>query len=392
MLARLIWLALGAFAVGTETFVVAALLPSIASDLHVAVSGAGQIVTAFAFAYAIGSPLLSVLAAEIDRKRLLVSCLLFFSVANVFAATAQSLFALTLARILLALASGLYVPNANAVAAAIAGPERRGQAIAIVVGGLTVAVALGVPVGAWLAATTSWQAAFLLVAAIGVIAALGLVIGLPRDLPRGTSTLRERLGVARRPEILHGLAVTLAFATGVFTVFTFLAPLLMSAAGLGAAGVSGTLFLFGVAAAAGNALGGYAADRFGAVPTVRAGLGALACAFVLLGFAAKALPVGLAAIVIVAAIGLWGVCGWGLYAAQMAYLAGLAPQVAMVTLSLNSSTFYLGVAMGSLLGGLVLSLGSIADLGWIAALGQVVALVILHLPRPALEQSAEGSS
>ena len=148
MPAPLIWLAVGAFAVGTETFVVAALLPSIAADFRVTVAAAGQIVTAFALAYAIGSPVLSVLTGGFDRKRLLIACLLLFSLANLLAAATHGLLELTLARIVLAVTAGLYVPTANAVATAIAGPERRGRAIAVVVGGLSVAVALGVPIGA----------------------------------------------------------------------------------------------------------------------------------------------------------------------------------------------------------------------------------------------------
>ena len=383
MPAPLIWLAVGAFAVGTETFVVAALLPSIAADFRVTVAAAGQIVTAFALAYAIGSPVLSVLTGGFDRKRLLIACLLLFSLANLLAAATHGLLELTLARIVLAVTAGLYVPTANAVATAIAGPGRQGRAIAVVVGGLSVAVALGVPIGAWLAAHASWPATFLLVAAISAAAAAGLMIGLPRELPRGVTTLAQRLNVARRPEILHGLAVTLAFSTGVFSIFTFLAPLLIDAAGLDAQGVSATLFLFGVAAAGGNALGGYAADRFGAVPTVRVGLVMLALVFGLLAVGAKAFAPPAATIAIIAAIGLWGIVGWGVYSAQMANLAGLAPGVAMVTLSLNSSTFYLGVAAGSVLGAFTLSIGTVGDLGWVASLGQVVALATLELPRRA---------
>src|SRR5262245_5603710 len=141
MLLRLAWLAVGAFAVGTETFVIAALLPAIATDLHVSVAAAGQVVTMFALAYGVGAPVLSVLAGDVDRKWLLVGCLVAFALANLLAAAAQSLGSLTRARALLALTAGLYVPTANAVATALVKPEQRGRAIAVVVGGLTVAVA-----------------------------------------------------------------------------------------------------------------------------------------------------------------------------------------------------------------------------------------------------------
>jgi len=382
MLARILWLALGSFAVGTETFVVAALLPSLASDLAVTVAAAGGIVTVFALGYAIGSPVLSVLAANVERKRLLIACLVVFALGNLAAAAAESLAGLMAARIVLAFSAGLYIPTANAVAAAVAGPHRQGRGIAIVVGGMTVAVALGVPLGAWLAAHATWRASFVLVAIASAIAALGLIVGLPRDLPRGTSTLRQRLEVARRPDILRGLAVTLAFSAGVFELFTFLAPLLTGPAGLDAEGVSAVLFLFGVGAAAGNLIGGNAADRFGALRTVRIGLSAMIALFVAMAIAARA-PHPLAAPAIIALVGLWGVLGWMTYSAQMTHLVRLAPNLGSVTLSLNSSAFYVGVAGGSAVGGLLLSVGTIADLAWFAAAMQLVALAIAGWPRRA---------
>lgn len=381
MFPRLIWLALGAFAVGTETFVISALLPAIASDLKVSVAAAGQIVTIFALTYAVGAPLLAIAGGSIDRRRLLTACLALFAIANLIAAAASNLPHLMLARVLLALMAGLYVPAANAVASAIVPPEMRGRAMAIVVGGLTVAVALGVPLGAWLGAYANWRATFVMVAVISALAMLGVRLGLPAGLPRGVTALSQRLAVARRPEILHGLSVTLAFATGVFMVFTFLAPILSQAAGFDAHGISVTLFLFGIAAASGNALGGAAADRFGPLPVVRGGIIGIAFTFVLLAFAVSALPMASAAVVIVIAVALWGVLGWGLYAAQMANLVRIAPEVAMVSLSLNSSSFYLGVAGGSALGSVALATGGIGAIGWLAALAQVIALSILQAPR-----------
>jgi predicted MFS family arabinose efflux permease len=383
MLARLAWLALGTFAVGTETFVVAALLPSIAADLGTAVAAAGGVVTVFALAYAVGSPVLSVLAANVDRKRLLVVCMVLFAVGNLLAAAAQSLGHLMLARILLALTAGLYVPTANAVAAAVAGPQRQGRGIAIVVGGLTVSVVVGVPLGAWLGAHASWQATFILVAAMSALAALGLAAGLPRDLPRGASTLQQRLELARRPDVLRGLAVTFAFSAGVFGLFTFLAPLLMGPAGLDAQGVSAVLFLFGVCSAAGNILGGYAADRFGALRTVRASLFALAIVLTAIALSADALPPAAARVAIVALVGLWGITGWSVHSAQMTHLVRLTPNLGSVALSLNASAFYLGVASGSALTAFALGFMTVADLGWIAAAAQLLALAIAGLPRRA---------
>jgi predicted MFS family arabinose efflux permease len=374
----LVWLALGAFAIGTGTFVIAALVPLIAADLAVPVAAVGRLVTVFALAYAVGSPLLSILTGNVNRKLLLALSLLAFAFANLVAASAQDFAQLAFAHILLALAAGLYTPAANATAAALVPPELRGRAIAVVTGGMSSAMVLGVPLGSSIAAAAGWRAAFLLVAAAGAIGVLGLLLGLPQHLPRTVSTLGERLAVARRPEILNALLVTLAFAVGMFSLYTFIAPFLMRTAGLSAHGVSATLFVFGVGATAGNVLGGYAADRFGPWPSVRLGLVAFTCVFLVLAAAANALPIAAAPFVIVAAVGLWGVVGWVLYVAQLSYLARLAPDRAGVALSLNASAFYLGIAAGAALGSVVVAQGGVSDLAWIAALGEMAALAILQ--------------
>jgi predicted MFS family arabinose efflux permease len=264
----------------------------------------------------------------------------------------------------------------------------------VVIGGMAVAVALGAPVGALIGAMSNWRMTFALVAVLGAIAVVGLAIGLPRDLPRPVTTLGQRLAAARRPEILHGLSVTLLFATGAFTVFTYLALLLGQAAGLGPRGISATLFLFGVAAAFGNALGGASSDRFGPLRTARIGLTLLVAVFAVIASAANALPVSQAAPVIVASIGAWGLVAWCVYAALMANLVRLAPDLAMVTLSLNASTFYFGVALGSFVGSLVLRFGA-GKLAWVAAALELAALAVLlsergtePLPRVAREDAA----
>jgi len=388
MFARLAWLALGTFAIGTETWVIAALLPPIAGDLSIQVATAGALVTVFALAYAIGSPVLAVVAGSIDRKWLLTSCLGVFTLANIGAAEAQTFTQLLIARVLMALVSGLYVPTASAVATALVKPEQRGRAISIVIGGMAVAVALGAPLGALIGAMSGWRMTFWLVAVLGAIAIMGLLVGLPRDLPRPVTTLGQRLAAARRPEVLHGLSVTLLFATGAFTVFTYLALLLAQAAGLDPRGVSATLFVFGVSAALGNAAGGTGSDRFGPLRTARASLVALVAVFAVIALAANTLPVSQAAPVIVVSVGVWGLVAWCLYAALMANLVRLAPELAMVTLSLNASTFYFGVALGSFVGSLVLPLG-VGKLAWVAAALEIAALAVLLFERRPVPRMAE---
>src|SRR6266850_15368 len=142
------WMAFGAFAIGTEGFMISPLLPGLANDLAVSVEQAGQLVTAFSLAYAVSSPILTALTGSLNRRTLLLLSMSTFAISNVLAWAAQSFWWLLAARILLAMSAGLFVPGANALASSIVAPQRRGRAIAVVNGGISVAIALGVPMGA----------------------------------------------------------------------------------------------------------------------------------------------------------------------------------------------------------------------------------------------------
>src|ERR1700680_3562007 len=181
-LAPLYWLALGTFAVGTESFMIAGLLPDMAADLHTSIVATGQLVTVFALAYAFSSPILTALTGAFHRRSLMIISLSVFTLANIIASVAQNYWELMAVRILLAAAAGLYVPGANALAGAIAGPERRGTALAIVHGGISIAGAFGVPLGALVGDRLGWRMTCAGVAALSAAATAGLLFGLPRAI------------------------------------------------------------------------------------------------------------------------------------------------------------------------------------------------------------------
>src|SRR6202140_2000334 len=201
--AALYWLALGTFAIGTEGFMIAAILPNIAADLVVSVALAGSLISIFALAYALSSPILTALTGRVDRRKLLLAAMTIFSLANVVAASTHTYWGLAAARVLLACAAGLYTPNANALAGALVAPERRGRALAIVNAGLTVAIAIGVPLGAVVGNRLGWRMTFVGVAVLSAGAVVGLLAGLPARAGAGmvTATLRERVRVVRQPRV-----------------------------------------------------------------------------------------------------------------------------------------------------------------------------------------------
>jgi predicted MFS family arabinose efflux permease len=374
----ILWLAVAAFAIGTEAFVIAGLLPVIAADLQISLAATGQLVTAYALTYAIGSPVLAVTFNNLDRRTLLTLALCCFIAGNLLAVVAGSFATLLASRMLMAVGAGLCMPTALGVAVAIASPERRGRAIALVTSGLTVATVLGVPFGTWIGNHYGWRSTFVMVAGLGAIALAGLLFGLPQGLPRNTATLSQRLAVARRPTVLHALSITVFWAIGGFTVLTYLAVPLREL-GLSPTEISLALLIFGIAAAIGNMMGGTLADRIGPVPTATLGLITMATALTLLSVTLKFLPPDYARPAFLSLIFFWGIGGWTFYPGQAANLVQIEPQASMIALSLNASALYFGFAIGGVLGGLVLTALSPDDLGWVGGSSVAAALALVLL-------------
>lgn len=374
----LYWLALGAFCIGTATFVTAPLLPAIAAELGVTLPTAGHLVSLYALTYAVGSPILSTLLGNRDRKTVLVAALGVFTAASVLAAAAQSFTQLILVQALLALAAGLFMPAATGVAAMLVAPEKRGRAISVIISGLSVSMALGVPIGSLIGGLTHWRVAFVLIAVAGAIGVAGLIAGLPKSLPRGSATLPERIAVGRRPDVLLALTVTFLWATGVFSFYTFVAPFLTSV-GFARSSVPLVLFAFGAAGWVGTMVGGRMTDRRGAIGTLSVALSALGLTYLVFGTAGLAGPSAAAMALAIAGFVVGGVAGWAFHPAQTARLVQHAPDAAVVALSLNQSALYFGTAAGAAFGALIVSHAPIVTLGWTSAACQFAALAVLAL-------------
>ncbi|GJD51297.1 Purine efflux pump PbuE [Methylobacterium crusticola] len=362
----LIWLTLGAFAIGTEGFMIAGLLPALARDLDVGLAAAGHLVTAFSLAYAVGAPIMAVLTARLERRRLLAIAMGGFTLANLLAAVAPGYAELLAARLLLALSAASFMPAASGYAAALGGPERRGRALSMVTNGLTLAIVAGVPLGVLVGEGFGWRATFLGVAGLAALALLGILAGLPHQPAGTTATLGERLAMAKRRDVLAVLATSVLTVAGTFTIYTYLGVFLADVSAVGPQGLALVLLGFGLASAAGTRLGGDAADRWGARPTVIVGGGLTLLAYLVLSLGSGVGPRS-AMPILFPAILLWGLASWGLMTAQQARLVALSSALAPVSLSLNSSAIYLGSATGAAAGALVVAEGAAAQLGWLAA-------------------------
>lgn len=376
---RLLSLAGGAFAIGTGSLIVTGILPHLASGLGVSIDTAGLLISIFALAYAIGSPILSTVLGDADRKRVLIGAMAVFGLANLGAAFATDFAVVVLARIVMALAAGVFMPAANAVAVAISPPERRGRAIALVTGGMTVSLILGIPIGTAVVGFGGWYLAFLIVAALSALSLAGLLAKLPSGLPHGTNTLRERLQVAGRGDVLLALGTTMLWTTGAFVLYTYIAPFLTNHAAIAGPWLAATLVLSGIGSALGNQFGGMASDRFGPERSLSVVLTLLAASLVAASLVAVTLPPTIAVYLLPLVIMVWSGAGWAGHPAQMSRLAAMAPDAAVVALSLNASALYFGIAAGAALGQQVMRHAGTWPLGFVGAACELVAIALLAL-------------
>lgn len=371
--ARVYLLSAGAFAVGTSAYVVSGMLSAVATELGVSVTAAGQLTTAFALAYALGAPLLAVLAGRWERRTLLVAALLAAGAGNALAALAPNYPLLLLARVVAALGAAAFTPAATLVATQLSPPERRGRAVAAVFSGLTLALVVGVPAGSLLEGPLGFRGVFALVAATCVVAAVGVRLLVPRVEAPPAVGLRARLAVAADRRVLTVLGVSVLALLAVMTVYTYIAPLLAELAQVGG-GVLGLLLLgYGLGCLLGNSLGGRLADRFGSRRPLLAILPLFVALLATLPLTAGTVPGAAAALFALGAV------GWTGNAPIQSWLIELAPQGGGLVLSLNASAIYLGAGLSGVVGGAVIAWLGVRALPLVAALIGVCSVLMLLL-------------
>jgi predicted MFS family arabinose efflux permease len=369
----LYWLAFGMFALGTESFLVAGLLPAIAADYSISLSSAGHLLTFFAITYALGAPVMATFTARFDRRKVLLVSLGVFTLSNIAAAFAPNYETLLGLRVAMAVFSCLYSPAAMALASTLAPPDKRGRAISIIVAGLTVASAFGVPFGTLIGNLFGWRASFLAVAALGLVAFMAVFLGVKKTMPADVPGLRARLMPLTLPIVRYGLAVTVVWSTGIYVMFTYMAGY-FSDLGVTGSAYAGVLLLFGCSAFAGNLFGGWSSDKFGAMPTMRNAL--LMAIPVLIAFSiVPHLPY--AVWFAVPLVAFWSPTGFSLWPARQSEMIAMAPQSAPLLLGLNTSAFYMGMAAGSAIGSLVVAHQPPSSLGLVAAGIELLALGLL---------------
>jgi predicted MFS family arabinose efflux permease len=344
-------LALGTFAVGTDATAMAGFLPSVADTLQVSHAAAGQVTAVFAISYALLAPVLATVTARIPRRALLVSSLLLLAVADTIAALAPNYATLMAARVVASVGAATYTPGAAAVAADLVPPAQRGRAFAVVIGGLTVATALGVPLGNLADRLLDWRTAIALVATLVAVCAIAVFAVMPRLPGQPRVPLARRLRALRHPGVLAVLPLTVLALTAGYGLYPYAIPV-MHALGADADAEMWLLALYGTGAVLGNLVSGAAVDRYGPIRVLAVAFTTIA---VTMGAAAVVAGTGVHWLPLTALLMVfWGVSGWSQTTAQQVRLISAVPQEATVVIGLNSSALYLGIALGTGFGGFVL--------------------------------------
>ncbi|WP_020673561.1 Cmx/CmrA family chloramphenicol efflux MFS transporter [Amycolatopsis nigrescens] len=368
-------LGLSIFALGTSEFMISGLLPSIATELAVSIPDAGLLISAFAIGMVIGAPLLAAATLRLPRKATLLALLTAFGLGQVAGALAPGYGPLFASRVISALACAGFWAVAAVTAISLVPRDRRGRAMAVVTGGLTVANIVGVPAGTFLGQHAGWRAAFWAVAALSALAVVGLTLFVPatRQAADQRPRLRVELGVYRDRRIWLALGITACSSAMIFGTFSYLAPLLIDVTGLPDGSVPAVLALFGLGALIGITAGGRLADAH-PLGTLYVSTGAAVAALAVLALAAPSAPVTVAAIFVL------GVAGFAANPAlniRVFTLAGNAPTLGGAS---NTAAFNVGNTTGPWLGGLVIGAGlGYPSVAVVSAVLGVVALAGLTL-------------
>lgn len=385
----LLALAVSAFAIGTTEFISVGLLPLISEDLNISVTTAGLTVSLYALGVTFGAPVLTSLTARIGRKALLIWIMIIFIIGNSIAASATSIGILLAARVISALAHGVFMSIGSTIAADLVPADRRASAISIMFSGLTIATVTGVPFGTFIGQQFGWRVAFILIVIVGIIALLANLVLVPADLKKGTQTsLRDQFKLVTNGRLLLLFIITALGYGGTFVVFTYLAPLLQDITGFGESTVAVILLIYGIAIAIGNMVGGKLSNRNP--------LGSLFYMFIVQGvvlfvlmFTAPFKVVGLITIVFMGLLAFMNVPGLQVYVVMLA--ERFVPSAVDVASAINIAAFNAGIAIGSYLGGMITDSIGLIHTTWIGALMVLAAAVLTGWSRALEREDHRGA-
>lgn len=366
-------LALAIFLIGTIEYIITGVIDMMAVDIGVSTSEVGLFVTVFALSAAIIAPILIALTINMDRKKLLLITLGIFIASNALMLTNLSYEIVLWVRIIQGASGGITTVVAMAVATRLVEPEKRGNAIGIILMGLSSSLVLGVPIGTFFSEIFGWKLLFIFIGLLSLLPWLIIYKKVPSIKEEETVTLKMQLAILGNPKILTALVITLLYIGGYATLFTYITPFLQATSQLSITQISGILFLAGVCSFIGSKMGGQLADAKGSKFTIILGL--LLQGITLLLFAVA----GFNLVVLIIVLMIFMLATWSISPAQQLYLVTLASQNPDIALSVNTSFIQFGFALGSGLGGFVISQSSVQYLNWVGLAAVAISLLLALL-------------
>lgn len=367
----LLWaLLFGNFVIGTGVLLPAGMLTELSGGLSISLATAGSLIVVSGIVVAIGAPLIAAFTSQIDRRNLLIAALAIYVAAHASAALAPNFEVLIASRFAIGIAAAIFTPQAAATVGALLPPRERSSAITMIFIGWSLATVGGMPLGGFIAHTFGWRAAFAIVAFLSALAMAGVAMTLRKGVRIPRLSSQSWISVATNPALMLVLLVTILNGTGQFTFFTYLTPSLKASLDAGVSVLTLVLAWYGITATLGNVVASRAIGRVGASRGAHIALLAMAGGLAIWGAGATALWS------VLAGCTLWGLGTFATNSIQQARLAGLAPDVTSASIALNTSAIYLGQALGSALGGVLIDGGRLAELPWAAAVLLVIGAAI----------------
>ncbi|MGV9418205.1 MFS transporter [Streptomyces sp. NPDC003674] len=367
-----VWvLAAGTFLMGTTEFVVAGLLPQIAGDLGTSVSHAGLLITAFAIGMIVGGPTMALATLRLPRRLTLLSALAVFALGHVVAALSSSFTVVLTARVVTALATGAFWAVGFVIVTAAAGPARATRAVGVMMGGLTLANVVGVPVGSFVGQYIGWRGPFWALAVLAASAAVFVGRFIPATRHRAGVSVQAEVRALRQGRLWLALAAAVLIMGGVLAAYTYLTPLLTGRASIPAGAVPLVLVVFGLGALGGTAIGGRLGDRRPMGTTITAAAVTALALFLLI-------PLSTGPVTAVALVFLMALTGFTVNPVVTSLAVRFAGDAPTLTSALTTSAYNTGIAAGSALAGTALN-SSLGLTGPALVGGVFAALTLLPL-------------
>lgn len=370
----LLALAISAFGIGTTEFVPVGLLASIANDLNIGITLAGLLISGYAIGVAVGAPILTALTNRMSRKSLLMTLMVVFIIGNAIAALSPSFEILLIARFIAAFSHGVFFSIGATIAVQLVSPEKKGSAIALMFTGLTIAIVTGVPLGTFIGQAFGWRATFWGVALLGVIAIISSAALIPKNLKQSPpAKFSDMFRLLTNGRLVLGFLITAFGYGGTFVAFTYLTPLLHDVTGLSPGMINVILIFYGVAVAFGNSAGGKLANK----NPLRALFWMFiiqAAVLILLTFLAPFKVAGVIGVILMGLLAFMNVPGLQLYVVQLA--EKYVPSAVDVASAINIAAFNVGIAIGSIVGGVVIDSMGLVHTPWVGALMVLVAILL----------------